>query len=214
MKTFLILLAVISALTSVPADSTTNNDTENKDAVTDQVVVTEPGDEDVDYEDIEVEYEADKKSEENVEVTTDQLMYVIRMVDKLKVKCSNGDDMGKLTPPERAFYLVNMLELDVTNGGFSAYFYNSYGNYAKEMEEALRTIGAPQTADIYNRAYSSYGEELPEDIFDRRAVLSNLQTDSVKAILSECDKQYYAYPEDLYSLLYNYAMDNQDNFIK
>ncbi len=57
-----------------------------------------------------------------------------------------------LTPEERVFWNVYLLELEVDNGGYDQYFHNSSGEYANEVVAALRTLGAVRAAEITQAA--------------------------------------------------------------
>jgi hypothetical protein len=47
-----------------------------------------------------------------------------------------------LRPGEQTFWLVELLNYEVGNGGFVQYFANTEGAYVDDTVQALRTIGA------------------------------------------------------------------------
>jgi len=51
--------------------------------------------------------------------------FLIAMNGWLCRKCNYGEDIEKLSDAEKVFYINNLLESEVNNGGFSQYFYNS-----------------------------------------------------------------------------------------
>lgn len=81
-----------------------------------------------------------------------------------------GDDtlterekVGTLTRGQRAIYVTWMVEAEVNNGGFNQFYFNSSGQLADLAEEAFRTIGAGQFADLVKKANSIY-DDIREDL--------------------------------------------------
>ena len=140
--------------------------------------------------------------------------FLIAMNGWLCKKCNYGDDIEKLSHAERVFYIVFELEGEVNNGGFSQYLYNSSGNFANEIIEALREIGADKTADICDTALTALGGEIPEEWELRQEKLESMITDSVDEILSECDNEFFKYPNDLVELNYQYILNNKTQFTR
>ncbi len=60
--------------------------------------------------------------------------------------------LGGLRPLLNVMYLLNWLDFEVTQGSFLAYFANSHGRHATLAAQALRTIGATDTASVLDRA--------------------------------------------------------------
>jgi hypothetical protein len=60
--------------------------------------------------------------------------------------------LAGLRPPLNVMFLLNWLEFEVTQGSFLAYFSNSHGRHATLAAQALRTIGATDTASVLDRA--------------------------------------------------------------
>lgn len=51
------------------------------------------------------------------------------MDDWLGEKCEYGEKIEKLSEAEKVFYLNQILEREVNNGGLSQFFYNASGNF-------------------------------------------------------------------------------------
>ena len=101
--------------------------------------------------------------------------------------------------------LVQALEDEVNNGGFHQFFYNDAGDNALETIKALETIGAIKTADVLRRAAAMFpGGIPPKERFSRQDVL--LDSLSVQ-VFHALDDEFYAYQENLASLLANYQPD-------
>jgi hypothetical protein len=119
-------------------------------------------------------------------------------------------DYEKLSAPERVFLLIWELESEVNNGGFYQYFYNSSGALAPHVVGALKTIGAEATADIAQRAINAVIDIITpwSDDAGRQASLNRLSPET-RRIFDDLDQEYYASPEDLTPLLYNYVAEHR-----
>jgi len=119
-------------------------------------------------------------------------------------------DYQDLSPAERVFLLIWELESEVNNGGFQQYFHNSSGEHAPEVVAALKTIGAPATADIAQRAVNAVGDAITiwSDDAPRQASVARLSP-QVRQTLDELDREYYKCPEALTPLLYNYVTEHR-----
>ena len=85
---------------------------------------------------------------------TDTNDFVVAMTEHLDNKTQYGEDMSALSEAERIFYITQTLEMEVNNGGFSQFFYNSSGNFSNELVGAFTAIGANATAAICQKAIS------------------------------------------------------------
>jgi hypothetical protein len=142
----------------------------------------------------------------------DKNQFIIAMNGWLCRKCNYGEDIEKLSDAEKTFFICTQLESEVNNGGFSQYFYNSSGDFANETLSSLTDIGANKTADIYSKAFTALGGELPSDRNKREKLLDKLLTDSVSEILSDCDTAFYHYADNLEELNYQYIISNKEHF--
>jgi hypothetical protein len=78
--------------------------------------------------------------------------------------CSYGDDMDKLTEPQKQFYYNQSLEREINNGGFNQYFINPSGDFAHQTIQSLKAIGANTTADILQKAIDQFPDKkVPQD---------------------------------------------------
>jgi hypothetical protein len=119
----------------------------------------------------------------------------------------NGID--SLSEKDKIVASVFALEAEVNNGGFDQYFFNSSGDFAFYVPEALRKIDACKTAEIVEKANSIFGESGPDTNWDRR--INTLQSFGEKYddFLGELDDLFYEYPHDLYSLLEQYLQSQK-----
>ncbi|MBR7122492.1 MAG: DMP19 family protein [Oscillospiraceae bacterium] len=135
--------------------------------------------------------------------------FVVDMCDAVCKKCEYGDDIEKLNEHERVFYVTQILEQEVNNGGFSQFFFNSSGDFSNELVDAFTKIGALKTAEICKKALDVFNGKVPTDRDEREELLNCLDCDDV---LSECDDEFYEYEDNLEKLNYKYIMDHRSFF--
>jgi hypothetical protein len=143
---------------------------------------------------------------------TDTNDFVVAMTEYLGNKTQYGEDMSALSEAERIFYITQTLEMEVNNGGFSQFFYNSSGNFSNELVGAFTKIGANATASICQKAISAFGRDIPVDEDAREEMLDELEGDEFDAILEECDCAFFDYKDNLDELNYNFVMKNKLEF--
>ena len=135
--------------------------------------------------------------------------FVVDMCDAVCKKCEYGDDIEKLNEHERVFYVTQILEQEVNNGGFSQFFFNSSGDFSNELVDAFTKIGALKTAEICKKALAVFNGKVPTDRDEREELLDSLDCDDV---LSECDDKFYEYEDNLEELNHTYIMDHRSFF--
>ncbi|MBR5252599.1 MAG: DMP19 family protein [Clostridia bacterium] len=154
----------------------------------------------------------EKSNIDHIWSLTDANDFVIAMVTHLDNKTNYGDNMSVLSEAERIFYVTQSLEMEVNNGGFSQFFFNSSGNFANELVSAFTAIGAIETATICQKAISAFGRDIPVDRDEREEMLEELESDEIAEILTECDNAFYEYKDNLNELNYNFAVNNKHSF--
>ncbi|MBQ9839231.1 MAG: DMP19 family protein [Oscillospiraceae bacterium] len=135
--------------------------------------------------------------------------FVVDMCNTICKKCEYGDDIEKLNEHERIFYVTQILEQEVNNGGFSQFFFNSSGDFSNELVDAFTKIGAIKTAEICKKAVEIFNGNVPTDRVEREKLLIDLECDDV---LRECDDAFYDYADNLEELNYAYIMNHHDCF--
>ncbi len=149
---------------------------------------------------------------EHIWSLTDTNDFVVAMTEHLDDKTQYGDDMSVLSEAERIFYITQTLEMEVNNGGFSQFFYNSSGNFSNELVSAFTAIGANATAAICQKAIAAFGRDIPVDRDKREEMLDELESEEIDEILEECDGAFYDYEDNLNELNYNFVMKNKESF--
>ena len=138
--------------------------------------------------------------------------FVVAMMEYLDDKSQYGDNMSVLSEAERIFYITQTLEMEVNNGGFSQFFYNSSGNFSNDLVSAFTAIGANATAAICQKAITAFGRDIPVDRDEREEMLAELESEKIDEILEECDDAFYDYEDNLNELNYNFVMKNREFF--
>lgn len=79
-------------------------------------------------------------------------------------------------PREAALlFSLHWLHLEVYNGGFWQYFFNSTGNSCPEAIEGFAAIGMPEVATVIESAAAKLGEPFPLDVEKRRELVGDPQ---------------------------------------
>jgi len=154
----------------------------------------------------------EKPNLEHIWSLADTNDFVVAMTEHLDNKTRYGKKMSVLSKAERIFYITQTLEMEVNNGGFSQFFYNSSGNFSNELVGAFTAIGANATAAICQKAISAFGRKIPVDTDKREEMLDELQSEEIDEILEECDSAFFDYEDDLNELNYNFVMKNKKFF--
>lgn len=143
---------------------------------------------------------------------TDKTDFLIAINERLNDRSSYGEHLERLSAEEQVFYICNLLEEEVNNGGFDQFLYNSSGDYAYRVVECMHTIGAHNIAEICHTAFSAFGKPIPKNRSKREKFLDKMECDEISDILSNCDEQFYEYPDPLEDLCYQYIVANKEKF--
>lgn len=137
---------------------------------------------------------------------------LIALSEYVAEKCQFGIKMEKLSHPERVFFITQNVEIEVNNGGFSQFFYNSTGDFSAETVQAFLAIGAEKTAAICQRALDAVGQPLPVNRAERIELLEKIESGALAEALDSCDNAFYSCEEDLNALTDAYVMKNKADF--
>ena len=114
-----------------------------------------------------------------------------------------------LTEAEKVVLAIAAVEREVNNGGFSQFFFNSSRVYAYEAAGALRAIGAPKTAELFEKALALVTSGKKVEVDNLRLCAAEA-SDEVDDGLDDLDAEYYAGVEEpLSEKLFQYIKRNQ-----
>ncbi|MEM7078365.1 MAG: DMP19 family protein [Pseudomonadota bacterium] len=123
--------------------------------------------------------------------------------DDLYLTVADIDDFRKLSTAQQTGFCINVLEMEVNNGGFHQFFCNSVGYYTPEVLEALGRIGAHKTHSLLSQAIAiAYPTGFPTDRSQHEALL-DIEDETVDA-LAPLDDAFYAYEDNLTDLVNTY----------
>lgn len=121
-------------------------------------------------------------------------------------------DFAAQSELQTVFSAIWTLESQVNNGGFLQYFISSDFDKAEFAPEALRRIGAASCSEIVRRALRAL---VPGPLPGSREECESL----VESLIEEAseqfealDSKFYAYPDDLTELLYDYVAAHPEVF--
>ena len=116
-----------------------------------------------------------------------------------------------LRPAEQVAHCVHWLELEVNNGGFDQFFWNSAGDQAQQTVDALEAIGAPKFADLVRRAIAVFPGGTPSPDRDERGdAMAGKNKDG--ALWYDHDGEFCEYPENLAQLMRRYVAAHRGEF--
>jgi hypothetical protein len=146
--------------------------------------------------------------------TTDQLLALegAYRIDSLVLAFEEGlQRKERLSDEESVVLAVEALEREVNNGGYVQYFTNSYGAYGEFyqiIENALRAIGCPKTADMTRDALAALpiNGDLRTETVGRAASTAD---DNAKEVLAACDDRYFSNDEAIADRLFAWIKANK-----
>ena len=130
---------------------------------------------------------------------------------------SDKTDFGKVefaqqSEEQKVFSAIWALESEVNNGGFFQYFNSWDGDTANYAPFALKCIGANVCAEIVARALATVSSTpLPTEHSAREQLMTTLSTDA-RENLETLNAGFYAYPDNLTGLLYQYVEAHPKTF--
>lgn len=111
-----------------------------------------------------------------------------------------------LSKKQKITYLIIVFNSQVFNGGFHQYFLNGYGQFSIETIKALIEIGAFESSNLLQKAYSLVNSNNISDLEFRYNLLNRnieklFKNDDLNKPLEELDNMYYDKDEDIENLL-------------
>ncbi len=156
-----------------------------------------------------------KEEPELPEISEADHRLISEQFEKVGTLCGYGNELSMLNEPQKVFYITQLLEMEVNNGGFEQFFDNSSGDFTNRMLADLETLGAQAIIPIYKKAIAAYGGSLPEDWDARRDFLDSVserKADRISGILSQCDEAFYAAELSFIAATAAYLKKNQPFF--
>ena len=136
---------------------------------------------------------------------------ITRIGEIIGKKIQEKDNFEHLNEFETTFILIDVLEHNVTNGGFVQLFFNSSGQFAHEILQAYIAIKATKTVEIISRAIQLFPViPVPKNLRIRQqalmASLDNLD------LWDDLDKEFDKYEDDIIQLTIDYVRNHLQYF--
>jgi hypothetical protein len=142
---------------------------------------------------------------ENLDAVNDIYIDVVKSSDF-------GENLYKLTNPQKLLYYVVIIEKEIYNGGFNQYFFNSSGNDSEEALNGLIEIKAEKSAVIVKQAFDLWpNETVPKDRYTRQELLEDVEI-YANASWDKLDDEFCLDQDNLTDKLFQYILNNSDKF--
>ena len=159
-------------------------------------------------------YDASNFDIESVLKNREEVKIIIAISDYINNISNYGENLGKLTKPQKYFLFIDDLEGEVNNGGFNQYYFNSSGANSLEVIDALNAIGAFKTSLIVKKANEQFpGGVAPKDRKKRITLESEIE-DKANPVWEKCDEDFFKYEDNIDELLIKYVKEHKSEFRK
>lgn len=126
-------------------------------------------------------------------------------------KILEKDNFKNLNEFEKNFIYIDILESNVTEGGFIQFFFDSSGQFTHEIFQAYLAIKAEKTVDILMKAIFLFPEiPVPKNINIRRKIL--MQKESNIDLWDRLDEDFEKYEDNIIQLTLDYVRENIAHF--
>ena len=146
--------------------------------------------------------------------TSDQNQVVIDLSDFIIELEEKAHGISELSISQQTIYYISGVTMEVNNGGFDQYYFNSSGNYAKEAVDAFRRIGSDDIADLVASANARFTDGVvSKDRYQRQDDM-NLLEDQGKRDWNDLDNKFYEIQAPVDSLCIKYILTNLTDFLQ
>jgi hypothetical protein len=136
---------------------------------------------------------------------------ITRIGEIIGKKIPAKDNFSNLNEFEKTVIYIDVLEDNVTNGGFIQFFFNSSGQFTHEIFHAYLAIKAETTIDILTKAIYLFPEmPVPKDPRIRQQIL--MEKDSNIDLWDTLDAEFYKYEDNIMQLTLAYVRENISHF--
>tara|TARA_B110000971_G_scaffold194966_1_gene209029 strand:- start:69 stop:530 length:462 start_codon:yes stop_codon:yes gene_type:complete len=140
-------------------------------------------------------------------LVNDDAEKINRIGEIIGKKITKKDDFSNLNEFEKTFIYLDILEQNVTDGGFIQFFFNSSGQFTHEVFQAYLAIKAENTVDILTKAIYLFPEmPVPKNLRIRQQIL--MEKDTNIDLWDEVDTEFYKYEDNIISLTLEYVRNN------
>lgn len=114
----------------------------------------------------------------------------------------------------QAIYMIWLLEAEVNNGGYNQFYFNSSGQFYKQLPGALQLVGADQFANLMARANAVFEKENPKITQHQDGTLEGFSKSYDDNPLNKFDDEFYELykTEDLQQIQIDYIRKHKADF--
>jgi uncharacterized protein DUF4375 len=123
-----------------------------------------------------------------------------------------GGDWNQISPTEQVIFGVWSLKVEVCNGGFAQFFFNSVGEATPQIIDGLKQIGAQRAAEIIERALRVVGSDLPFSDWRARQARVEALPHFEREQLSLLDDEFYEVLPDTMQRARTFALAHRAEF--
>jgi len=157
-------------------------------------------------------------TEQIIDTTSDNMLLEV-VYDNLFRKLSAAYDKEyeivlSWNKSRQAIYMISRLEAEVNNGGYNQFYFNSSGQFATALPEALKLVGATKFADLIERANSTFVKEKSKITEDQDGTVEGFSKSYENNPLNKFDEEFYKLNdvENLQKIQVDYIRKNKKEF--
>ncbi|MGJ1225421.1 DMP19 family protein [Sphingobacterium siyangense] len=157
-------------------------------------------------------------TEQIIDTTSDNMLLEV-VYDNLFRKLSAAYDKEyeivlSWNKSRQAIYMISRLEAEVNNGGYNQFYFNSSGQFAAALPEALKLVGATKFADLTERANSTFVKEKSKITEAQDGTVEGFSKSYENNPLNKFDEEFYKLNdvENLQKIQVDYIRKNKKEF--
>lgn len=157
-------------------------------------------------------------TEQIIDTTSDNMLLEV-VYDNLFRKLSPAYDKEyeivlSWNKSRQAIYMISRLEAEVNNGGYNQFYFNSSGQFAAALPEALKLVGATKFADLTERANSIFEKEKSKITEAQDGTVEGFSKSYENNPLNKFDEEFYKLNdvENLQKIQVDYIRKNKKEF--
>jgi len=157
-------------------------------------------------------------TEQIIDTTSDDLLLDV-VYDNLYRKLSATQDKEyeivlSWNKSRQAIYMISQLQTEVNNGGYNQFYFNSSGQFAKALPDALKLVGATKFADLTERANSTFEKEKSKITKDQDGTIEGFGKSYENNPLNKFDDEFYKLNDtkNLQKIQVDYIRKNKKEF--
>lgn len=114
----------------------------------------------------------------------------------------------------QAIYMIVQLEAEVNNGGYNQFYFNSSGQFAQALPDALKLVGATKFADLTERANNTFEKDKSKITEHQDGTIEGFSKSYENNPLHKFDDEFYKLNEtkNLQKIQVDYIRKNKKEF--